>query len=148
MIMGLRTTAKKATIRKAKSNAAYTVGTMTTQNICLTPYKDTAFYKKMLSRFKVSVDEAGEIISSKEYNFNVDSIQDKLEFAYESARVKFQTGIWDQSKQYTVVEGYKGAVAHFEKKEGNSWAFRITNAAMKKFESISSNKEYVDEMFS
>lgn len=136
--------------RNLESNAPHTVGTMTTDNICGTPYEETTLHDKLQQQYRVHYKNGqfeGTVKKAKMYDFSDDVIQGQLKDAYESAREKMQTGIFDNAPEYTRVEGFKGAVAHFEKKKGNSWAFRITNKAMKRFEAIDNNREYVSSVF-
>jgi hypothetical protein len=136
--------------RNLDSDSPHTVGTMTTYDICNTPYKETSLSDKLQQQYRVHYRNGqfeGTVKKAKMYDFSDDAIQSSLELAYESAREKMQTGIFDNAPEYTRVEGVKGAVAHFEKKKGNSWAFRVTDKAMKRFEAIDNNREYVSSVF-
>ena len=116
------------------STSANSVGTMTWENIKVTPWDMSPIAEKIKQQYRVKVKK-GIIINTKIYDFSPDFIQDKLREAYETARAKIIKG--DKSNY---IAGTK--FGYFERKKGkggketNSWAFRIPVGAMDTLESM------------
>ena len=121
------------------SNSANSVGSMTYEDIKLTPYDESPIAKKIKQQFRVKVNKEGVIINTRVYDFTPDFIQEKLREAYESARIKIIKG--DNSDYIAGTKfGYFERKKGKDNKETNSWAFRISVGAMDTLESMSKSK--------
>lgn len=132
--------------RNVDTNADHTVGTMTITDICNTSYEDSNISAKMQQQYRVYFKDGdpGVVVNIKVCQFTDDCVQADLKKSYEEARSKLQTGQFDNAKQWVKVKGSADCAGHFEKKLGSSWAFRISDKAMKKFEAVDASRYYKD----
>jgi len=123
--------------RKRGSKAAHNTGSMTVKDIKNTKnwYK-TRYYKKTLNRNTVEWDaDFDEVVGATCIDLDLPEIQEQLEKAYDNLRDKILNG--DTRKNIT--SDCKTAVLDGYVSEG-SYRYRISNKAMKEFESLSRTK--------
>lgn len=121
--------------KDVKSTSANTVGSMTYENICSTPYNESPISEKIKQQLRVKV-ENGVVVNAKVYDFSPKFIQDAIKDAYEAGRARL---IQDGNKS-TYIPGT--SFGYFERKKNkgeytNSWAFRIRTTSMDKLENMS-----------
>jgi len=118
-----------------ESSSANSVGSMTYENIKITPYPKSNIAKKLQQQFRVKIRN-GIVVSNKIYDFSAPHIQAVIENAYETARAKIIAG-----NDSNYISG--GEFGYFERKKlsggrlTNSWAFRIPVKSMGKLEGMS-----------
>jgi len=129
--------------RKIGATSANTVGTMTLNDIVSTPYKESPIYKKFQFQFRVMHNQTFlEIASSKVYDFTIPEIQKSVEHSYESTRQEIKEWYKHPGRLPKYIRG-KNAECYWELKDGESYAFRIPDGVMKKFETLSNvDKQY------
>ena len=136
--------------RNIDSDAPHTVGSMSREDICNTPYEESNICKKLQQQYRVYFKDGdpGFIVDARVRQFTDSSIQSRLKKSYEEARKIFIDGLGKRSKPYDTIKGFDGCDGYFEKtKKGTSWVFRIPHTAMKDFESIDSNRKFVNDVF-
>jgi hypothetical protein len=124
--------------RNVKSKAAWTIGSMTIENIIATPsWEDTRFYKKCKNQNQVKYNtDFMEISSVHLLDMEIDDVQLALSSAYDDVRSRLIQG--DRSKEikssngWVILDGY----GHL-----NSYRFRIRDSAMKQIESLSATRD-------
>jgi hypothetical protein len=137
--------------RNIDSDAPHTVGSMTYEEICNTPYVQSNICKKFQQQYRVYFKdgEPGHIVKARVCNFTDECIQSQIKKSYEEARkILVDNPMYAKSEPWTTVKGFTNCPAYFEKtKTGSSWAFRITDLAMRGYESIDSNRQFVNDIF-
>ncbi len=123
--------------RKASSKSNHTVGTMTFDDIINTPWDETPFKQKLQQQYRVKIKDA-KTASGKMVDFSHEIIQNDFREAYEICRTQLKlngktlyTGETIKGTQYGCLEHKPGP-----SKNGKSYAFRITDAGMKKAENL------------
>lgn len=136
--------------RKSSSKSAHTVGTMTHDDILNTPWEETTFKQKLQNQLRVTIDvDSGKVSSQDVIHLEDDEdIQKELKAAYESAQKKLldhytQTG---EILEESYIKGKDGE-AFFEYKEGNSYAFRITDSGMKRYVNMAKTAPSFNNLF-
>jgi len=114
--------------RKIGSIAAHTIGTMTVEDILKTPYEFSPIFKKVQTQYRVKHDEI-VVREAEVFDFTDPYIQDKIKQAYEYGRKLMSEGKFDQ---LCLINGTWWG--YWEKKNGNSYAFRIRDKAMRGME--------------
>lgn len=128
------------------SVSAQTVGAMSVCDIINTSFQDSPVRSKIQQQFRVKHNQTFlEITSAKMYDFRHKEIQDSLEYSYESTREIFAS-YSDKSFIPDYVRG-KDAECYWERKKGNSFAFRIPKNTMQKFETIANTSEAFNKLF-
>jgi|LakMenE18May11ns_1017448.scaffolds.fasta_scaffold9872652_4 hypothetical protein len=137
--------------RKSSSSAAHTVGTMTHTNILANSWDKTSFKQKLQSQYRVIIDvETGKVGKAAVVHFHDDpDLQNELRKAYEDARSilhdhYFQTGTILESCS---IKSSKNSPAFLEYKDGNSYAFRITDCGMKRFIQMAGTAPVFNSLF-
>ena len=131
--------------RKSSTDAMHTIGTMTYDEILVTPWDKTPFKQKLQKQYRVTINKdefEGDInATGKVVDLSNPEIQAKLEEAYEKNRMWL---IIHQRiiKGHTVTAG--GQFGKLEHKPGpsgtgRSYALRIPNSGMKKLLSIATS---------
>jgi len=137
--------------RNIDSDAPHTVGSMTYEEICNTPYEQSNVCKKFQQQYRVYFKngEPGFIVKAKVCQFTDDCIQSQIKKSYEEARtILISNPKYANSLPWVTVKGFANCPGYFEKtKTGTSWAFRVTDSAMKDYESIDSNRQFVNDVF-
>jgi hypothetical protein len=118
--------------RGSKSTASHTIGTMTYGNIMVTDWEDTTFCQKTQKQYRVDIDynelDGTTTASGNLVDFSHAEIQKELKLAYETAKTAL-TQLGNLKDKKTIPGTQYGCLEH---KEGNSYAFRIPHAGMKK----------------
>lgn len=118
--------------RSAHTNCHHTMGTMTYDDILITPWNQTPLKQKLQKQYRVTIwDEntaAGKVV-----DLSHPEIQKHIEEAYEICRAELKS----QGKIYrgqTISGGQYGVLEHKPGKNGTgkSFALRIPNSGMKK----------------
>jgi len=125
--------------RDVNSISPQSVGSMTPEDICATPYAQSTIYAKLQQQLRVKTKEQ-TIVSADVYDFSSPAIQQRIEESYELARQKIING--DDS---SYIAG--GAYGYFERTGAGSrsYEFRLRDVSMKKIETIS--KSTFDKFF-
>jgi hypothetical protein len=114
--------------RKSKSKCPHTMGTMTVENILKTPYEQSPIYKKVQRQYRVKHDEL-TVNEAEVFDFSDPYIQGKLKDAYNHGKTLMAAGKFDK-----LGSGKATSWAYWEKKSGNSYAYRIRDDAMRGME--------------
>jgi len=118
--------------RKHGSKAPHTITTMTFNDIINTDYKDSVFAKKMQQQNRMKYDNTfNQVISESVYDFRDPDIQKMLEEDYETNRDFFKNSA-TQPTGTTIM----GDHVIFEHRTSNTYAIRINDEGMKKFEGM------------
>jgi len=137
--------------RKSSSNAAHTVGTMTHNNILTHTWDMTSFKQKLQSQYRITIDvDMEEVSEAVVVHFGDDiDIQHDLATAYEEAREVLRNYYKEHGTICTDarIKKHKNSPAFLEYKDGNSYAFRITDAAMKKYIMMANRAESMRSLF-
>jgi len=126
--------------RNVQSKAAWTIGSMTIENIIATPvWEDTRFYKKCKNQNQVKYNtDFMEIVDVSVIDMDIDLIQQNLKKDYNDLRQRVVEG--DRSKEirgsWMIFDGY----GHCD-----SYRMRITNRAMKMIKNISGTRDTVNK---
>jgi len=133
--------------RNTSSRSAHTVASMSISNIIATSYKQSPIFDKFQTQFRVKHDQTFyEVTDAKIYDFTDPAIQKSLENSYEAGRELFR-----QIKDRDVVApNYirgDNCECYWERKVGDTYAFRIPNGTMKKFETISAVRKNFNNLF-
>lgn len=114
--------------RKKGSICAHSIGSMTVENILKTPYEQSTICCKLQRQYRVKHNEI--IITEAEvFDFTDPYIQTKIKLAYEHGRTLMAAGKFDQ-----LCRGHATWWGYWEKKNNNSYAFRIRDKAMRGME--------------
>jgi len=125
--------------RTAEATSAHAIGSMTIQDIIGTEYKNSPIKEKFQQQFRVThSDTFREVLSAKMYDFSDPYIQQLIEKGYESGRAIFAKLQKDNNGYPNYVRG-EDTDFYWEKKESNSYAFRLSNSAMKKYEHMATS---------
>jgi hypothetical protein len=120
--------------RDVDSDADHTIGTMTTSSILASDYDQTHIKDKLQQQLRVKTKD-NVIVEADIYDFSRRDIQDQIRSAYESARREL-TELFNihggKFEDYLRIHG--GQFGGFEYKNNGSFAFRISDAGMKKLE--------------
>lgn len=130
-----------------ESTSAWGIGSMSIENIEAFDYDHSPIKEKMQTQFQVSHSQTfREIVKAETYNFSKECIQEKLRYAYNSAREKILNGCRDN-----YIRG-ENSCGYFERKKKtggvltNSWTFRIPVSEMEKLKGMAkSNAENLFE---
>ena len=137
-IPGLNTEVKT---RKIESNSAHTIATMSIDSVKTTDYFDSIVYKKFQQQYRIYYsDDQSVVIGDRVVDFSDPYIQSKISEGYAIIQKDIKNGC---GNRYIASNGW--LVAELTK-SGGSYQFRVPNSAMKKFESIATNK--FNEFFS
>jgi hypothetical protein len=119
--------------RDLDATSAQTVGSMTPEDIVVTPYRKSVIFHKLQQQYRVKTKDQ-VIVSAGVYDFSSPYIQEKIEQSYEAARQKIIAG-----DAHDYVSG--GKYGFFERTvDGSrSYQFRFTDGAMNKLESMSNS---------
>jgi hypothetical protein len=125
--------------RDLDSISPQSVGSMTPEDICVTPYSQSVICAKLQQQFRVKTKDQ-KIVSADVYDFSSPVIQQRIEESYELARQKIIEG--DNS---SYIAG--GPYGYFERTVtgSRSYEFRLRDISMKKIENIS--KSTFDKFF-
>jgi hypothetical protein len=125
--------------RDLDATSAQSVGSMTPEDIVITPYRQSVIFKKLQQQYRVKTKDQ-IIVSAEVYDFSSPNIQEKIEESYEAARQKIIAG---NNSDY--VSG--GKYGYFERtvSDSRSYEFRFANGAMKKIENMA--KSTFDQLF-
>ena len=127
--------------RRQGATSAQTVGTMYSHEIIATPYKLSKIYLKIRKQLRFTQNEDNVIVDIDLIDFDQPHIQDRLEHAYESQRIKLTQ---NPKLKYTPVDD--GQCAYFEcTKDTGSLDFRITETIMNSL--IHSSKSTYQQLF-
>ena len=138
--------------RKSSSDAPHTVGTMTHDDILSTDWANTSFKRKLQSQLRVTIDvDTGKVSEQTVIHFKDDpDIENELMRSYEDARNKLRMyhliSNGDILKDYTIRGDDR--VGFLEYKEGNSYAFRISDRGMKRFIKLANTAPVFNSLFS
>lgn len=119
------------------SKADWSIGRMTYDAIVKTPWACSSVREKMQRQYQVTIaenpsDASGVVVSAGVIDFSCNTIQEKLEAAYEDCRKQLiDNGPYNHGTVKSTL-----TVAYFEYKTGNSYQFRIKNASMRMLKSI------------
>lgn len=116
--------------REVSATSPQTVATMCPEDIKTTPYKKSLVYEKIQLQYRVKIRD-GVIVKNDLYDFTGKQIQELLEYAYETARLKLVNG---DNNSYI----YGSEYGYFERtnKSSDSYSFRIHAGAMDKLEAM------------
>lgn len=126
--------------RNVQSKAAWTIGSMTIENIIATPvWEHTRFYKKCKNQNQVKYNtDFMEIVDVSVVDMDIDLIQQNLKKDYHDLRQRVIEG--DRSKEikgsWMIFDGYG---------HRDSYRMRITNRAMKMIKNISGTRDTVNK---
>lgn len=119
--------------RTVDSTSPYSIGSATIEAIKNERYEDSTICEKFQYHYRVRHDNK-KIISAELYDFTNDFIQEKVKHAYETGRASIKKGCTD-----SYICG-KDAWGYFEKKDSNSYIFRVPSAKMEVLEHMSTSK--------
>lgn len=125
--------------RTAEATSAHAIGSMTIDDIINTPYQNSPVKDKFQQQFRVThSDTFREVTSAKIYDFSDTYIQGLVERDYEAGRAIFAELQKNNDKYPKYVRG-ANTDFYWEKKESNSYAFRVSDSAMKEFEGMATS---------
>lgn len=120
--------------RLETSNSAHTVGAMTLEDILSTDYYDSNVHDKIQLQYRIYFNEDYFVTRQELFDFSNPDIQSLLEASYEQGKLKLaQYPDWDY------VRG-KDCIAYFELNNSGLYAFRVSEAGMRKIEKMSKSK--------
>lgn len=131
--------------RKSSTDAMHTIGTMTYDEILVTPWDKTPFKQKLQKQYRVTINKdefEGEInATGKVVDLSNPEIQAKLEEAYEKNRMYLMIQQRIIKGQTVTAGGQFGKLEHKPGPSGTgrSYALRIPNSGMKKLLSIATS---------
>lgn len=133
--------------RDVNSNAHHTIGTMTATGINSTSWKDSSICSKVQQQFRVLYDDkSGTIKSAGMYDFRHEDIQSELEQIYNDTKATINAGLASSLPLSANVRSTNTS-AYWELKGGSSYAFRISNSAMTKYEAIAKSGKSFSTLF-
>jgi hypothetical protein len=124
--------------RKSSTDAMHTVGTMTYDDILVTPWDQTPFKKKLQTQYRVTINKeectGGVSATGKVVDLSDPEIQKELEDAYEKCRAELIAQGQIYVGQTITAGGQYGKLEHKPGPNGTgkSYALRIPNSGMKK----------------
>ena len=125
--------------RTAEATSAHAVGSMTVNDIIATPYQSSTVKEKFQQQYRVTHSGTfREVTSAKIYDFSDTYIQGLVERDYEAGRAIFAEIQKNGSSYPKYVRG-ANTDFYWEKKDGNSYAFRASDSAMKGFEGMATS---------
>lgn len=137
--------------RKSNSDAPHTVGTMTHADILNTSWKFTTLRQKLQSQFRITIDvKTGKVSEQTVIHFRDDpDIDNELERSYETARsmLKIHHVLHNEILKSYTIRG-QDRVGFLEYREGNSYAFRISDSGMKRFINMANTAPQFNALFS
>ena len=131
--------------RKSSTDAMHTIGTMTYDEILVTPWDKTPFKQKLQKQYRVTINKdefEGDInATGKVVDLSNPEIQAKLEEAYEKNRMWLIIQQRIIKGQTVTAGGQFGKLEHKPGPSGTgrSYALRIPNSGMKKLLSIANS---------
>ena len=131
--------------RKSSTDAMHTVGTMTYDDILVTPWDQTPFKKKLQTQYRVTINKeectGGVSATGKVVDFSDPEIQKELEDAYEKCRAELIAQGQIYIGQTITAGGQYGKLEHKPGPNGTgkSYALRIPNSGMKKLLTIANS---------
>ena len=131
--------------RKSSTDAMHTIGTMTYDEILVTPWDKTPFKQKLQKQYRVTINKdefEGDInATGKVVDLSNPEIQAKLEEAYEKNRMYLMIQQRIIKGQTVTAGGQFGKLEHKPGPSGTgrSYALRIPNSGMKKLLSIANS---------
>lgn len=131
--------------RKSSTDAMHTIGTMTYDEILVTPWDKTPFKQKLQKQYRVTINKdefEGDInATGKVVDLSNPEIQAKLEEAYEKNRMWLIIQQRIIKGQTVTAGGQFGKLEHKPGPSGTgrSYALRIPNSGMKKLLSIATS---------
>jgi hypothetical protein len=131
--------------RKSSTDAMHTVGTMTYDDILVTPWDQTPFKKKLQTQYRVTINKdefEGDVSATgKVVDFSNPEIQKELEDAYEKCRAELIAQGQIYVGQTITAGGQYGKLEHKPGPNGTgkSYALRIPNSGMKKLLTIANS---------
>ena len=131
--------------RKSSTDAMHTVGTMTYDDILVTPWDQTPFKKKLQTQYRVTINKeectGGVSATGKIVDLSDPEIQKELEDAYEKCRAELTAQGRIYVGQTITAGGQYGNLEHKPGKKGTckSYALRIPNSGMKKLLAIANS---------
>lgn len=131
--------------RKSSTGAMHTIGTMTYDEILVTPWDKTPFKQKLQKQYRVTINKdefEGDInATGKVVDLSNPEIQAKLEEAYEKNRMYLMIQQRIIKGQTVTAGGQFGKLEHKPGPSGTgrSYALRIPNSGMKKLLSIANS---------
>jgi hypothetical protein len=131
--------------RKSSTDAMHTVGTMTYDDILVTPWDQTPFKKKLQTQYRVTINKeectGGVSATGKVVDFSDPEIQKELEDAYEKCRAELIAQGQIYIGQTITAGGQYGKLEHKSGPNGTgkSYALRIPNSGMKKLLTIANS---------
>lgn len=131
--------------RKSSTDAMHTIGTMTYDEILVTPWDKTPFKQKLQKQYRVTINKdefEGDInATGKVVDLSNPEIQAKLEEAYEKNRMYLMIQQRIIKGQTVTAGGQFGKLEHKPGPSGTgrSYALRIPNSGMKKLLSIATS---------
>ena len=129
--------------RNRGSTSPHSVGQLLISRIITRCYKNTPFYDKLQTQYRVEYDDEKSVITeAKIYDLTDPYIQQQFNKGYEECRARVIAGDRsDYIKSSTWV--------FFEKTpNGNSYKFRISHAGMKQIKAISDGAKTFNKLFS
>lgn len=137
--------------RKSSSSAPHTVGTMTHHDILNTDWEHTSFRQKLHSQFRVTIDvDTGKVSEQTVIHFHDDpDIDLELKRSYEDARAQLRLYHLINNNDILKHHCIRGddRLAFLEYKDGNSYAFRITDHGMKCMINMANRAEVLKSLF-
>ena len=131
--------------RKSSTDAMHTVGTMTYDDILVTPWDQTPFKKKLQTQYRVTINKeectGGVSATGKIVDLSDPEIQKELEDAYEKCRAELIAQGQIYIGQTITAGGQYGKLEHKPGPNGTgkSYALRIPNSGMKKLLTIANS---------
>jgi hypothetical protein len=131
--------------RKSSTDAMHTVGTMTYDDILVTPWDQTPFKKKLQTQYRVTINKeectGGVSATGKVVDLSDPEIQKELEDAYEKCRAELIAQGQIYIGQTITAGGQYGKLEHKPGPNGTgkSYALRIPNSGMKKLLTIANS---------
>jgi hypothetical protein len=125
--------------RTKEATSAHAIGSMTISDIINTPYNASPIKEKFQQQFRVThSDTFREVVSAKIYDFSDPYIQKLIEKGYEAGREIFAKLRQNNEVYPNYVRG-EDTDFYWEKKESNSYAFRLSDSAMKGYEGMATS---------
>jgi hypothetical protein len=124
--------------RKSSTGAMHTIGTMTYDDILVTPWDKTPFKQKLQKQYRVTIDKekftGGVSATGKIVDLSNPKIQKELEIAYENCRAELIAQGKIIKGQTITAGGQYGKLEHKPGPNGTgkSYALRIPDSGMKK----------------
>jgi len=119
--------------RAKEAVSPHTIATMKVDEYINTPYEQSLVYQKSQQQYRIKTEQ-DVVVENKIYDFSNPFIQADLKSTYETCQAKLQNG----ERGNTI---YGGPWGYLEKKKRtkSSYAFRMSDGAMKKLERIATS---------